>query len=276
MEYFMDTNIDAQQDLFISHANADKAKYILPLTDALTKYQLTFWLDSLQMHWGDNLAMKINEGLRISKFVILCLSKNFIERPWPETEMSAALSMQNSEGEKKVLPLILNSKEDILNKYPIIGGLIYREFREGAEKLASELAKLASVKSSTDSETIRVVIESIHTGKLSSLRVSPRVSVWWLADKAKQGAGLSDMLDTGGAMRFRIRWVLVDANAEAEWAALEPHEKQQITAIIKTKEGKTNISYIAKDRLERLGAYDNIVFHLYAVEDSDQNISYHA
>ncbi len=270
----MEAQIDNQQDFFISHASADKVKYVQPLTEALTKYQATFWLDSLEMSWGDNLAMKVNEGLSRSKFVILCLSKNFVERPWPETEMSAALSMQNSAGAKKVLPLILNSKEQILNKYPIIGGLIYREFREGTEKLASELARLASVKSLANSETIRIVIESIHTGKLSNLKVSPRVSVWWLAEQAKQGAGLNDMLNTGGAMRFRVRWVLVDANADAMWKRLERNEKQRIMAIVKTKDGKTKISYSENDRLESLGVCDETVFHLYAVEDWEQDVCY--
>lgn len=258
--------MEAQQDLFISYASADKAKYVQPLAEALCKREVTFWLDTIEMSWGDNLALKINDGLRRCHFVILCLSKNFICRPWPETEMSAALTMQNSDGAKKVLPLILDSKDEVLRRYPLIAALIYREFSEGPEKLANELASLVTKRQPTDDQ-LHLIIESVHTGKLSNLVVSPRVSIMWLIEQAKLGAGLKDSLDTGGFMPFRIRWVLIDANAESEWKAMDRYDKQNILAMVKNKDGKLRISYSERDRLEGMSVDDNTVFHLYALED---------
>jgi TIR domain len=65
-----------KQDLFISHATADKERYVLPLTDVLTNRGVTFWLDTFEIGWGDNFVIKINEGLRKSRFMLLCLSNN--------------------------------------------------------------------------------------------------------------------------------------------------------------------------------------------------------
>jgi hypothetical protein len=76
-------------------------------------------------------------ALRQTRFMLLCLSKAFLARPWPESEMSAALAIQNSSGVKKVLPLILNSREEVLQTYPIIHGLAYRQFSGDAIRFAT-------------------------------------------------------------------------------------------------------------------------------------------
>src|SRR5918999_894552 len=167
-------------DFFISHANADKEKYVAPLATALASKGATFWLDSLEIGWGDNLSLKVNEGLRESKIVLLCLSKNFLKRPWPETELGAALATQNSSGAKRVLPLILNSKATVLSQYPILAGLVYREFGEGVERLAEELAGLIKVPNSKE-RRLNITIESVHTGQRCQLSIEPRVSIRWLS-----------------------------------------------------------------------------------------------
>src|SRR6266478_4098905 len=133
-----------QQDLFISHAGADQEQYIRPLADALTTQGLTFWLDTIEIEWGDNVTKKINVGLSDSRYALLCLSRHYLHRPWPEAEMTATLAIQNSGGNKRVLPLILNSKEQILQEYPLLAALAYREFSAGVDVLAQELSTMIS------------------------------------------------------------------------------------------------------------------------------------
>ena len=261
--------MESTQNLFISHASADKQDYILPLATALTNRKVTFWLDSNEMNWGDSIALKINEGLRSSRYILLCLSNNFLARPWPESEMNTALAMQNEKGIKKVLPLILNSKEMILKTYPIISGLAYREFGVGVNSIADELATLAGKLESTDGN-LRVIIESIHTGQLSNLSVSPLVSIKWLTEKARIGAGLQDFADVGSFERFKVRWILVDSKAEEVWKTLRRSEKEKIRAFVMSETG-IKISKEETDRLQKLRVYDGIKFHLYAVEDEDDD-----
>lgn len=255
------------QDLFVSHAGEDKERYILPLTDALAAEQITFWLDTIEVSWGDSIALKINDGLRGSRFVLLCLSRHFIERPWPESELSAALAIQNNSGVKRVLPLILNSKDEVLAKYPLLAGIAYREYGADPYPIAHEVAQLVkSPKRSGD--LVSVVIESAHTGKLCNLSVSPRVSVKWLSQKGQSGLGISEYADTGGFVQFKLKWVLVDIKARDDWLALSRAEQRRIRAVLATKDGP-RFSYSESDKLNDIGVYDGIVFHLHAVEDED-------
>jgi hypothetical protein len=252
-----------KQDYFISHASADKRAFIQPIAECLTKRGVTFWLDSLEINWGDSLALKINEGLRESRYIVLCLSEAFLASPWPEAELNAAFALYTNTGQKKVLPLILNDKKHILEQYPLIAGLVYREYTDGPEKIADELAKL--VKKQTIPEGfVHVIVESIHTGQLSNIIASPRASVGWLAKQAKHGIGLKDSLDTGGFQQFPIRWVLVDTSAESVWKTMGLRGKQYLRAIVRTSDG-IKFSRSDQDRLEDIGVYNDIIFHLYAV-----------
>ncbi|MEA2203717.1 MAG: hypothetical protein QOE77_493 [Blastocatellia bacterium] len=77
----------SQPDIFISHASADKDQYIHPLAEALKARGVTFWIDNAEIGWAENWVEQINEGLRTTKFALLCLSHNFLLRPWPEAEL---------------------------------------------------------------------------------------------------------------------------------------------------------------------------------------------
>src|SRR2546423_6913249 len=109
--------MDIRRDLFISHASADNENYILPLARALDTHGVSYWLDNKDITYGDVIISSLSQGLRQSQYVLLCLSSSFLKSHWAKHEMSAALSAQNDSGEKKVLPLFLNSKDEILNEF---------------------------------------------------------------------------------------------------------------------------------------------------------------
>jgi hypothetical protein len=258
------------QDLFISHASADREQYILPLSHALTTHGVSFWLDVNEIDWGSNIVLKINEGLRNTRYALLCLSKNLLARPWPESEMSTVLSMQNDKGEQRLLPLILNSKEEVLDFYPFLAPLAYREFSAGVDVLASELATLVH-RQTKSQDTIQVTVESAHTEKFCNFTVSPRVSVKWLAAKAKSGLNAKDKLEAGESAYFHIRWVLVDVLATKQWRKLARSKKRKVHAVIKTEKG-VSFAYALTDRLEQIGVYDGIIFHLFPIEDESYDL----
>ena len=262
-----------KRDFFISHASADKHRYIQPLVKRLTERGVTFWLDSLEMTWGDSLAMSINRGLRESQHFLLCLSKAFLDRKWPEAEVNAIIAMQ-IEGEVKILPLILNSKEEVLRSYPLLAGLIYRDLEfVGLDKVADELASLVKIREVAE-DNIRVTVESIHSGRLLHVTASSRASVQWLIAQVTQSLGLQNDLDAGAFEPFGIRWVLVDVNAEAEWKALDSEEQDLIWAVVKHEAG-CFFSVYPTDRLSDIGVVDGTMFHLYAIP-GDKPIIYHA
>lgn len=253
------------QDLFISHAGSDKVLYVQPLTDRLTNRKITFWLDSLEIEWGDSIPLRVNDGLRRSRYVLLCLSRDFLKRPWPEAELASALAVQNATGQKRVLPLILNAKESVLSAYPLLASLSYKEYAEPPDTLVDDLERIVRPTQRARG-TINVIVESVHTGKLCNIDVSPRVSVKWLADRAQSALGVSDRAQTGAYEPFRLRWVLVDAKVENAWLEMPRWQKRKMHAIVAGKDGP-RLCKNDRDRLADIGVADGVVFHLYAIED---------
>ena len=253
-----------KQDVFISHASADKVEYVYPLTESFSARGVTYWLDDVEIDWGDSFVGKINEGLQSSQFALLCLSNNFLKRPWTEAEMSAVLSIQNAVGNKSVLPLILNSKDEVLQRYPLIAGLAYREY-DDPDSLAEQLVQILDRQKPRPDE-LSITVEGVHTGKLCHLRVPSRVSVGLLAKKAQVGLGGRTTLHAGPYSEFHVRWVLVDIEAEHVWLGMPRCEQRKIHALVLTKYG-SKTAYSERDRLFELGVRDGTVFHLYAIED---------
>lgn len=266
--------MESLQDVFISHAGRDKEQYIQPLTDAFIEKGITFWLDNIEIGWGDSITGKINDGLARSRFVLLCLSRAFLRRRWPQAELGAALSVQNDTGVKRVLPLILNDKEAVLERFPLLADLSFREFSVGPAAIAEEIRELTG-RTNQALGDIRIIVESVHTGKICSITASPRVSVGWLVDRAQAGMGVSDLADTGAYEPFHVRWVLVDTRAESAWRALPRSKQRRLHALVAkndtvTDEADLIFSLSERDRLGQVGIGDGAVFHMYAIEDEDR------
>ncbi len=112
-----------RKDVFICHTSADKFNIVRPLANALEQANISYWLDEAEIKWGDSLISKVNEGIRISKYVIVVLSAEFINRSWPERELNAALNLEASSGEVKILPLLSGdstTRKKILEYYPLL------------------------------------------------------------------------------------------------------------------------------------------------------------
>lgn len=257
---------DVKQDVFLSHASADKKKYIEPLAASLTERNVTYWLDS-EIGWGDNVVHGINKGLRESRYAVLCLSANYLGRPWPEAEMSGLLGLQNRGGRKRVLPLILNSREQVLEHYPLLAGLNFLEFSAGTTVIAEAVAAMVGT-TREPAASLHVKIESVHTGHISHLLVLPTQSLKWLATKARAGLALSEEADAGGFEPFRVRWVLVDERAEQRWLKMRRAQQRKARAVIHS----SRRLIVCEDEYARLGSLelkDGMTFHLYPIEDED-------
>jgi hypothetical protein len=178
--------------------------------------------------------------------------------------MSAALAIQNSTGIKNVLPLILNSKEEVLSTYPIIHGLAYREFN-GAEAVADEIAAMVRPETEPMDGSIRVIVESVHTGRQTYLRIPPRASVKWLGTTAAAQTGLRDSADVGAFEKMNLRWVPVDASLLDKWNALPVEDQFNACGMFWREGDQFVISYNEYDRLDQFAVTDGTVFHLYGI-----------
>jgi hypothetical protein len=134
--------VEIKKDIFVCHASEDKIDIIYPLIKVFDNHGISYWFDEAEIRWGDTLVSKINEGLGISKYIIVILSANFLLKNWPQTEFGAALNVEISSGEIKVLPLLVGSEEEkkeILERYPIINSKKYLTWGSSIDNIVNEL-----------------------------------------------------------------------------------------------------------------------------------------
>lgn len=131
-----------KRDIFLCHASEDKSEVITPLVEALDSAEITYWYDQAEIRWGDSITEKVNEGLKISKYVVVILSEAFLPKKWPQRELNSALNAEASDGEVRVLPLLVGSemiREAIIEKYPLLNDKAYIVWDKGVDKVIDAL-----------------------------------------------------------------------------------------------------------------------------------------
>jgi hypothetical protein len=112
------------------------------MVNALKNASITYWYDEAEIKWGDSITQKVNEGLSVSRFVIVVLSKSFISKNWPQREMNSALNIEATSGEVRVLPLLAGTqkvREEIIECYPILNDKKYLIWENGINLIISAL-----------------------------------------------------------------------------------------------------------------------------------------
>jgi hypothetical protein len=113
-------------DAFLCHASEDKNGIVAHFAKAMEQAGLKPWWDRGQIKWGDNLVGKVQEGLSRSRYVVLFLSNAFLGKPWPETELNTAMSMEIGT-RALVLPILLGlTHNELKARYPMVSAKLYR------------------------------------------------------------------------------------------------------------------------------------------------------
>src|ERR1035437_8569197 len=97
--------------VFISHATADKERFVLEFATRLRKNGVDAWVDSWEMNPGDSLVDKIfEEGLKNCQAMIVVLSMNSVDSKWVREELNAAM-VRKIEKSTKLIPVRLDGCE---------------------------------------------------------------------------------------------------------------------------------------------------------------------
>ena len=107
------------KDIFISHASEDKNELVRELAIELKKNGYSVWYDEFELSVGDSLSECIDEGLSISEFGIVILSKHFFNKEWPKRELRGLVSKEIYKG-KTILPIWHNIDYNEVFKYSTI------------------------------------------------------------------------------------------------------------------------------------------------------------
>ncbi len=126
-------------DVFISHASEDKADIVVPLSSLLREHGLNVWLDRSELHVGDSLRRKIDEGLRSSRYGVVILSPSFFSKEWPKKELDALLSREDGR-DKVILPVLHNiSHKEIEDISPLLADKLAVSTQCGIDLVAREI-----------------------------------------------------------------------------------------------------------------------------------------
>ena len=132
----------SQRDVFICHASKDKNEIVQLIVDGLKKVGISYWYDDNDIQWGDSIIKNINRGLRISRYVLVVLSSNFILRHWTWRELNAALYIESSSGVNRILPLLVGTEKEkkrLMNKNPFLSDKKYLQWNNNTNEIVREL-----------------------------------------------------------------------------------------------------------------------------------------
>ena len=83
----------------------DKESFVRELADTLINdYAMKVWYDEFSIKWGDSLRRSIDKGLSASRFGIVVISRNFIDKGWTNYELDGLIQKEMDAG-KTILPI---------------------------------------------------------------------------------------------------------------------------------------------------------------------------
>lgn len=129
--------------VFISYSSKDKS-FVEILSQKLVDNRIGVWLDKWEMKPGDSLIDKIQNALEDSSYLLVVLSKHYIQSEWCRKEQNAGLIKEINSKKVVVIPILL---EDC--SIPIfLQEKVYADFRgnfdDGFIELFKSLSKIAN------------------------------------------------------------------------------------------------------------------------------------
>lgn len=132
---------------FICHASEDKP-FARELAAAMKRFGADVWFDEWEIRVGDSIVQKISDALCNVSHLVVVLSRNSIEKPWVQKELSSALMLQLSKQHIRVLPLRLDD-----SPIPaILADVKYADARSGIEKAIEQLRHALSGNTTTEGQ----------------------------------------------------------------------------------------------------------------------------
>jgi hypothetical protein len=93
-------------DVFLSHNSKDKLR-VRALAGKLKAAGLSVWFDEWIIKPGDDIYLKIENGLATSRVLVLCMSPNAFASDWVGLERSTVLFRDPSNAGRRFVPLLL-------------------------------------------------------------------------------------------------------------------------------------------------------------------------
>lgn len=94
-------------DVFLSHSSKDKA-IVRDIAERLRKDGIKVWFDEWALRPGDSIPSKIEEGLELSRVLVLCMSANAFGSDWAQLEAGTFRFRDPLNKKRRFVPLQLD------------------------------------------------------------------------------------------------------------------------------------------------------------------------
>jgi hypothetical protein len=135
------------KDVFISYSTVDSDQ-VLDFVNMLKNSGIDFWLDKMDIGWGESIIEKVFAGIESSRFVIVFISTNSIKSPWVRKEIFTAFHREIESNATVLLPVLSCPQEDFFQAFPFLRSKKYIKFDDKGQ-IVSSLIKLLRGESNT-------------------------------------------------------------------------------------------------------------------------------
>ncbi len=130
------------KDIFICHASEDKVSVVRSLASCLSDRGLSYWIDEAEITAGESITEKVNEGLRVSDFVVVILSRAFMAKHWPKKELWAVLNLEAKSGKVIIIPVLVGTQmevDGIVEEFPLLNDKFFLLWNGDANRVANAI-----------------------------------------------------------------------------------------------------------------------------------------
>ncbi len=231
---------DFNYDVFLSHSSKDK-ETVRAVAERLRADGLRVWLDEWELKPGDSIPSKIEDGLKRSRVLVLCMSANAFGSEWAQLESYTFRFRDPLNKDRRFIPLRLDDApiDGSLAQFLYINWLPDERDNSYPKLLEACRPTAAPPAAGADGTSEQVAEKAIHldyTGTIYSYAFSP--------DGKRALTGVNDMtvrlwdVETGRCLR-----------------ALEGHTQERIMCVT-----------WSVDRRHALSSSDDMTIRLWDVE----------
>jgi hypothetical protein len=222
-----------EYDAFISHAVEDKIPIADELYVRLGRAGLNVWYSGRELNTGDSIHNNIVEGLKVTRFGIVILSKNYLAKNWTMKELYLLMSKERPD-HKVILPILYDvTPADLAAKDIVLADRFALKAEKGIDYLVEHL------------------IDEINKGKQKDAQVAIKKSRRrWLLGVA------AAVVLSGGAYTGTRLYDVTAHDQDVEETVDDVVARQESTLIALSRDGLGDIESLQVPRAAILNLYN--------------------
>lgn len=136
------------KDVFISYSTVDSAE-VQAFVKLLKNSGINFFLDKMDIGWGDSIIEKVFSGIETSRYVVVFISTHSLKSPWVKKEIYTAFQREIESESITLLPILSCQQDEFFRTFPFLKSKKYLKF-DDKEQIIHNLIELLRGKPNTD------------------------------------------------------------------------------------------------------------------------------